>query len=65
MVTCVVLVLERSLQTTVYTYLTSLCVADVLGSSVVTPIMAARTLLGQSREVLKLILFDIHRVTMT
>ena len=46
LVTCAVLVLERSLQTTVFTYLTSLTVADVIGSSVVTPIMAARTSLG-------------------
>lgn len=47
-VTCVVLTIERSLQTTLYAYLTSLTFADVIGSSVVTPIMAARTSLGQS-----------------
>ena len=45
-ITCVVLTLERSLQTTLYTYLTSLTVADVVGSSVVTPILAVRTSLG-------------------
>jgi len=49
--TCVVLATERSLQTTLYAYLTSLSVADVIGSSLVTPIMAARTSLGQSLRI--------------
>jgi len=48
LVTCLVLTSERSLQTTLYTYLTSLAVADVIGSSLVTPIMAVRTSIGQS-----------------
>ena len=49
LVTCVVLVIGRSLQTTLYSYLTSLGVADVIMSSVVIPICAAKTLLiGQS-----------------
>jgi len=47
LVTCVALTVDRSLHTTLYTYLTSLAVADVIGSSVVTPIMAARTSLGK------------------
>ena len=45
--TFVVLMAERSLQTTLYAYLTSLTVCDVIGSSVVTPIAAARTAFGQ------------------
>jgi len=48
-VTWVVLMLEKSLQTTLYTYLTSLAVCDVIGMSVVTPIAAARTSFGQSQ----------------
>jgi len=47
-VTCVVLMLERSLQTTVYTYLTSLTICDVIGSAVVNLTAAARTSVGQS-----------------
>jgi len=59
-VTCVVLTIERSLQTTLYAYLTSLTFADVIGSSVVTPIMAARTSLGQSLRFL--VHFDLVRI---
>jgi len=47
-VTGVVLVLEKSLQTTLYSYLTSLAVCDVIGLSVVIPIAAVRTSSGQS-----------------
>jgi len=46
-VTCVVLMLERSLQTTLYTYLTSLAICDVIGSAVVSLIVGARTSVGQ------------------
>jgi len=44
--TCVVLVIDKSLQTTLYVYLTSLAVCDVVGSAVVTVIAAARTSFG-------------------
>jgi len=42
-VTCLVLMVDRSLQTTLYTYLTSLTISDVIGSALVTVIVAVRT----------------------
>jgi len=47
--TSVVLMAEKSLQTTLYTYLTSLTVCDVIGSMVVTVSAAVRTAFGQSQ----------------
>jgi len=49
-VTCLVLMLEKSLQTTLYTYLTSLAVCDVIGLALIPPVAAARTAFGQSQR---------------
>jgi hypothetical protein len=47
-ITCLALVAERALQTTLYTYLASLAACDVIGAAIVTPLAAASLYFGRS-----------------
>ena len=46
-ITCLALIAERALQTTLYTYLASLAACDVIGAAIITPLAAASLYYGR------------------
>jgi len=51
-ITCLGLIAERALQTTLYTYLASLAACDVIGAAVITPLAAASLYYGRAANML-------------
>jgi hypothetical protein len=56
-ITCLALIAERALQTTLYTYLASLAACDVIGAAIITPLAAASLYYGRSTARGEIVIF--------